>query len=335
MFLFIQGRLNNLSYCLDRGLEFTAPSRFSVGLASARFPLVVPVYSSLRSAPHTRGVTRPLRINGPPRLATWCLRMIYLFLSGFLPLFAGPIHGMTFLICVYLCALASGLLLRFFGNNFSPSFSLPLFFVNRIVTTSFWSPSFSARRVPPSSLLSSLFSATVIVVSLVGVSTIPTARCDLFLCPPILLTYLFFFVSYFSLFKVLYANPYYASYSSSRRLIRNKLIYFVQNIVAIYIILKFACEHANMRTCELTRLNEWMTDENDERRLRRVILHTSYMYLSKLEASFRLWNSGIWNHVLYRTVPTRSCTYLGHDLYLLVTMNLSSTVFCSLIWTWK
>ena len=70
LFLFIQGRLNNLSYCLDRGLEFTAPSRFSVGLASARFPLVVPVYSSLRSAPHTRGVTRPLRINGPPRLAT-------------------------------------------------------------------------------------------------------------------------------------------------------------------------------------------------------------------------------------------------------------------------
>ncbi len=91
--------------------------------------------------------------------------------------------------------------------------------------------------VPSSSLmlgmchiLSSLFSTTVIVVSLVGVSTILTARCDLFLCPPILLTCLFFFASYFSLFKVLYANPYYASYSSSRRLIRNKLIiYFVQN----------------------------------------------------------------------------------------------------------
>ena len=165
-----------------------------------------------------------------------------LFFSGSLPLFAGPTYGMTFIICAYLYALASGLLLRFFGNNFSPSFSLPLFFVNRIVTTSFWSPSFSARRVPPSSLLSSLFSATVIVVSLVGVSTIPTARCDLFLCPPILLTYLFFFVSYFSLFKVLYANPYYASYSSSRRLIRNKLIYFVQNIVAI--LLRDSCNNS-------------------------------------------------------------------------------------------
>ena len=45
----------------------------------------------------------------------------------------------------------------------------------------------------------------------------------------LLLLYLFFLASYFSLFKVLYANPYYASYSSSRRLIRNKLIYFVQN----------------------------------------------------------------------------------------------------------
>jgi hypothetical protein len=33
----------------------------------------------------------------------------------------------------------------------------------------------------------------------------------------------------------LYAKPYYASSSSSRRLIRNKLIYFVQNIVAILI----------------------------------------------------------------------------------------------------
>ena len=166
--------------------------------------------------------------------------MISLYLSGFLPLFAGPTYGMTFNICVYLCALASGLLLRFFGNNFSPSFSLPLFFLNRIVTTSFLSPSFPARRVPSSSLMlgmfhifSSLFSATVIVVSLVGVLTIHTARCDLFLCPPILLTYLFFFASYFSLIKVLYAKPYYASSSSSRRLIRNKLIYFVQNIVAV------------------------------------------------------------------------------------------------------
>ena len=166
--------------------------------------------------------------------------MISLFFSGSLPLFAGPTYGMAFITCANLYALASGLLLRFFGNNFSPSFSLPLFFLNRIVTTSFLSPSFPALRVPSSSLmlgmlhiLSSLFSAAVIVVSLVGVLTIHTARCDLFLCPLILLTYLFFFASYFSLIKVLYAKPYYASSSSSRLLIRNKLIYFVQNIVAI------------------------------------------------------------------------------------------------------
>ena len=126
---------------------------------------------------------------------------------------------------------------------FSPPFSLPLFFLIRIVTTSFLSPSFPALRVPSSSLmlgmlhiLSSLFSAAVIVVSLVGVLTIHTARCDLFLCPPILLTYLFFFASYFSLIKVLYAKPYYASSSSSRLLIRNKLIYFVQNIVALLLL---------------------------------------------------------------------------------------------------
>ena len=185
--------------------------------------------------------------------------MISLFFSGSLPLFAGPTYGMAFITCANLYALASGLLLRFFGNNFSPSFSLPLFFVNRIVTTSFWSPSFSARRVPPSSLLSSLFSATVIVVSLVGVSTIPTARCDLFLCPPIFLTYLFFFVSYFSLFKVLYANPYYASYSSSRRLIRNKLIYFVQNIVAINPIFQKNTRQTNRRT-NGSREDAWNVD---------------------------------------------------------------------------